>query len=679
MKKHIFSLLAIASLALSACGGGSSEQQQEDNLLKEFTFVEPNEPIAEKICELLSEDDSDFGGEEDMDIDTSSNTYKAFAFNLWSKYDDISINHHIEIKCYQMLDSSWIGVVYKSIDESMEGTTRQEEKVFAVRYSDNKITPVDSASIFPELFFHVVNINRHCTRKVVWNFKNTTIEPTSEYFWPLRFVWNGTNFFADTSFQFIQNVDPSKGGHFWYYSADSKPVDIWINSEPDKEYGISNGGILKDKKGNPLAKFEVEDGKVMGYYLLDPNLGFGRAYDFAIKGEPAAIGKPIKNVLDEYQDTTVTKTMKDGKLVVTHHIKHSDYSLIDVFREYTANDENSSIESIHVYAVPFTVSVEEQLDKSNNISPKTRALFTSFDFSNKISGLGKFKGLDGNDDHILLQYENGNYLFQVYSDQLEVDYMLVIKKIDDSYDPISAKWWYRNEEGLHPILINIPPFPHNDKSYTLYFDDEGLHYDNYETKDFRFYKWDSGDFINEYDDDYSISPNGERKFNKFATGDLNNDGCKDSVAFANFFEVYWGSSDNKYTLFKKYKLYNPDIERATYNRSADISLDGKLVVLTQFECDGYQNYTYTLSFQDGEFQLEKIIYSSGLDYGSERELDFVNLTAEVSGDTDEDIFHYKYSLKKLPLLKLPDFTIGSGPEGSVLDKYLDEKTRKSVK
>ena len=58
---------------------------------------------------------------------------------------------------------------------------------------------------------------------------------------------------------------------------------------------------------------------------------------------------------------------------------------------------------------------------------------------------------------------------------------------------------------------------------------------------------------------------------------------------------------------------------------------------------------------------------------------FVNLTADVSGDTDEDIFHYKYSLKKLPLLKLPDFTIGSGPDGNVLNKYLDEKTRKSVK
>ena len=54
MKKHIFPLLAIAALTLCACGGGSSEQQQEDNQLKEFTFVEPNDPIAEKICELLS-------------------------------------------------------------------------------------------------------------------------------------------------------------------------------------------------------------------------------------------------------------------------------------------------------------------------------------------------------------------------------------------------------------------------------------------------------------------------------------------------------------------------------------------------------------------------------------------------------------------------------------------------
>ena len=112
MKKQLLIIPAIALLA--SCGGGQQTQQnnagsdsvQAATTIPTFTYVEPNEDIAGKIWELIAEDDTDFNGEETLDTDTASKTYKCQEYNLWSRYDDINIFSSIELKCYQMEDSS---------------------------------------------------------------------------------------------------------------------------------------------------------------------------------------------------------------------------------------------------------------------------------------------------------------------------------------------------------------------------------------------------------------------------------------------------------------------------------------------------------------------------------------------------------------------------------------------
>ena len=165
---------------------------------------------------------------------------------------------------------------------------------------------------------------------------------------------------------------------------------------------------------------------------------------------------------------------------------------------------------------------------------------------------------------------------------------------------------------------------------------------------------------------------------QFATGDLNGDGIKDSVAFNKGFFVYFGCADGKYNLFKKYKVlpYETD-ESNSYDYSTNIE-NGKLIITTRRSGDGgFQDYYYTLKFQNDDFVLLKLIDDGGLDGSSTQIYDFEART--YKGDFNEcegDRYTTTAKLKNLPSPKLSDIVIGDSPYDCI-DGYIDESTVKT--
>ncbi|MBP5681936.1 MAG: hypothetical protein J6X05_01630 [Bacteroidales bacterium] len=501
MKKQLLIIPAIA--LLTACGGGNTNQNggtdsdQAAQTIPTFTYVEPNEDIAGKIWELIAEDDTDFNGEETLDIDTASKTYKCQEYNLWSRYDDINIFSSIELKCYQMEDSSWVAVVRKNFDGSIEGSQRIDKTIYAVRYHQGKISRLDSTAIFPDVLFQIADIYR--SDKAVFLFNNTCFEVRSTNFWPVKFYWNGKNFVTVPSSPLIQNTDHTISGRYLSFRDPyHKTYFIDINSkDPDSDLHIASDGTFKDSKGNPIVKFDLADGKITGYQIISPTLALATGWrSDSLSGLPMAIGQPIKNVLTQISYTLLTKTTKDGKLVVKYRVNHDETSLFDAYREFTANDENSPIESVHVYTVPIVLDLNTELEKQA-MDPETKKIFTAFKIVERVQSLGRFKRLSGWGHIINLTYESGDYHFQTYDAHGGGQYVLLIKKTDYRLDPATAKWWHYGNGEFQPAQIEMPLPPFNDESCELEIGDDGISYNNYAEKDFHSYSWNGEKFVKE--------------------------------------------------------------------------------------------------------------------------------------------------------------------------------------
>jgi len=163
-----------------------------------------------------------------------------------------------------------------------------------------------------------------------------------------------------------------------------------------------------------------------------------------------------------------------------------------------------------------------------------------------------------------------------------------------------------------------------------------------------------------------------------ATGDLNGDGIKDSAAFNNGFSVYFGSGDGKYNLLKKYKVYPHETnDYVSFTTSVKIN-NGKLIISTRREGDGWENYDYTAKFQDGDFVIVNLFCDEGLDGSTTEVLNFEEKT--YKGDFDEcegDSYTTTAKLKNLPLPKLSAIQIG-GNSYEFFHKYIDESTSKTT-
>ena len=524
MKKILIPAIALATLA--SCGGGTgtgTTQQNADstaagdggdaiNRVSTYQYVEPTEDIAKIIFDSLANDEFDYGiwnavaeADDDNELDecfeSDSKTHRYFSQNKWSRYDGYSYNAQITLQCYKTNNSDWLGIVWKNISCFAEGEDHDDKELYPVLYSNGKLTRIDSTKVFPAEMLHILDLYKKGAN-FEWILDKTSFDARHYELFTVKFNWDGEKFVADPETPLVQIADPFVDGNFDMMITD---INIGLLQEPDKKYGVKSDGTLKASDGTTLAKLTLEDGKMTGYTILGKNIGL-KCYSGHNNGKAAALGFPMQNVIENNTDTSLTKTSKDGKLVVTLHIKHDDNKMRDIFYEFAAKDESSPIENIRVYSVPFTADFVTELNKYKNLLPETKATFLALNITERMPELGFFKSLSGLGKNISLRFESGSYHFQIYPADEGGEYVLFIKTEyngDTDAKAETAKWWHHKDGKFTPTNIAIPARPFNDEKYALGFNDEGIHYDNIYEKDFRSYPWNGKKFVNEYEEEES--------------------------------------------------------------------------------------------------------------------------------------------------------------------------------
>ena len=520
MKKQF--AIIIAALVLASCGGGTSTSTQQNadttdgrddvnTVSTTYQYVEPTEDIAKIIFDSLANDEFDYGiwnavaeADDDNELDecfeSDSKTHRYFSQNKWSRYDGYSYNAQITLQCYKTNNSDWLGIVWKNISCFAEGEDHDDKELYPVLYSNGKLTRLDSTKVFPAEMLHILDLYKKGAN-FEWKLDKTSFDARNYKIFAVKFNWNGEKFVADPETPLVSIADPFNSGDFKVLNDD---INISFLTEPDKKYGVKPDGTIKASDGTTIAKLTLEDGKMTGYTILGKNIGLECYFDHSNKGKATALGFPLRNVIDGNQDTTLTKTSKDGKLLVTLHKKHDDNKMRDIFYEFVAKDESSPIESIRVYSMPFTANIAEELDKYKNLLPETKATFLALNITERMPELGFFKSLHGIDKHISLRFESGSYHFQIYHADEGGEYVLFIKTEyngDTDAKAETAKWWHHKDGKFTPTNITIPKRPFNDENYALGFSDDGIHYDNMMEKDFRAYLWNGKKFVNEYEEE----------------------------------------------------------------------------------------------------------------------------------------------------------------------------------
>ena len=420
MKKQF--AIIIAALVLASCGGGTSTSTQQNadttdgrddvnTVSTTYQYVEPTEDIAKIIFDSLANDEFDYGiwnavaeADDDNELDecfeSDSKTHRYFSQNKWSRYDGYSYNAQITLQCYKTNNSDWLGIVWKNISCFAEGEDHDDKELYPVLYSNGKLTRLDSTKVFPAEMLHILDLYKKGAN-FEWKLDKTSFDARNYKIFAVKFNWNGEKFVADPETPLVSIADPFNSGDFKVLNDD---INISFLTEPDKKYGVKPDGTIKASDGTTIAKLTLEDGKMTGYTILGKNIGLECYFDHSNKGKATALGFPLRNVIDGNQDTTLTKTSKDGKLLVTLHKKHDDNKMRDIFYEFVAKDESSPIESIRVYSMPFTANIAEELDKYKNLLPETKATFLALNITERMPELGFFKSLHGIDKHISLRF-----------------------------------------------------------------------------------------------------------------------------------------------------------------------------------------------------------------------------------------------------------------------------------
>ena len=535
MKKTILILTAIATLA--SCGGGTGSGSSRDGVhavsttdttanesasqsTTTYQYVEPKEDIAKIILDSLVNNDyidpdiwsaiaeADDDNELDECFDTISNTYRHFSQNKWARYDNYSYNAEIALKCYQTNKSEWIGVVMKSIYTFADGDETESKGVYPVLYSNGKLTRLDSSKVFPTELLRVLKLVGE-TNSIHWRFENTYFATYSDNYWPLRFLFDGEKFVTDPATPLLFNVLAYGDGDFNWVDNNANKYWIQLNSTPDSKDNIQPDGTLK-ADGKTLAKFEITDGKVMGYTLLDPSCGVAQnTKSDSVVGKPVAIGQPIKNVLDRprvnsMKDTTETSGIKDGKFVVLQHVKRDDYYNFDIYHEFIAKDENSNIESIRIYCTPYTASLEDDIKNNKNMTPEFREAFNTFKFTERYPKCGTYSHLIGGASDLYLKFSDGAYFFVAY--QLDDGGLLILVanalSVRDADQKNIKAWIYKNGNfDETQCSLPKPPAEFSDMDFEMEFREDGLHYSNYSEKEFLSYPWNGKKFVNQYEEE----------------------------------------------------------------------------------------------------------------------------------------------------------------------------------
>lgn len=489
MKKLLFIAISACMFMLFSCG----EKQ------KPYTYVEPKENIAFKVWNLLMEhpevkpviDEAiniDYYTQEEA-TDTINKTELKYNYIVPRGFEeeDNYLAAEYRLKCFEMLDNSWLGIVIKAVHGYALEESDCGRKLFAVHYDGTNITDYDINQLFPE-WFKRIQKNYAESYSNCFYFSNDAMFTGSEGFWPVKYNWNGKNFEKDPESVFLTSSVQLASGDFLYYDG-----GLTMYSIGNAYDGADN--TLKDSEGNLLARFEVNDGIIEGYTLESPLCGVAQDLDYdsdlevsVIKSKPIALGYPIQNVLDYdkgywMKDTVFSQGMKDGNYVITQQIDHDKlFKKRDIFIDYTAKDEHSAIEQIRVYSYPLTVILENEVSESENLASEVKEIFNALQYDFKAPEFGEFDRFlcfsgDHNGFDVDFTGEVRAVRFQTY--QEDDKRLVIIAKYGEDEKLMDIDSWNYANGCFTETIVDFPiPLPEEFEAYSMY-DDYSINLENY--------------------------------------------------------------------------------------------------------------------------------------------------------------------------------------------------------
>lgn len=490
MKILKFSIIITLLLSLLACERFRPQPERV------YHYVEPEENIAENIWNCLKTQHPKvkiaFEAAQNMERQGYMAEEKAarylskthldyeyhteFGVGPWGEYDS-PLYAHYQLYCYQTLNDTWIGVIIESIGgtEILKNIEENPEMdLFVVEYKNDTIIDCDISTLGPESLKVATSVSKyHYDENLV--FDSVSVAFMAEKYWPMKFKWNGKAFEQDPETVFMEKaIDEYDGtfsprdANYYYFDKDNKNLN---------EYLVTNG--------DTLAHFTYkENGRLAEYTVMSPKYGFAQTMGLlnhhrTVLSKPVAVGYPIQNVLDyektthSLKDTTIVAGYKDGKYVITQQLAHDKYDRIDVFVEFTANDENADIETIRVYSEDFVVTLESELQNNKEISEKTKSIFRALNLDLDDPVLGEFNSLDGsgNGFHMSFKGTVKKMTFQTYN--VDDGSTFVVLAAYFSYRDVPEIQFWNYQNGVFEEM-SIDDFP--TEVQELDFTNEGFTY-----------------------------------------------------------------------------------------------------------------------------------------------------------------------------------------------------------
>ena len=505
--KKTFAIIIVAVLTLCLAGKGQAQNVEESMAKTAWDYLKTNDNGISTILSELNEIDPKGCAEA---VHFKSNTAMEFDYeipysnNPFGRKDSISVKY--QVHCYKTSDRSWIAVVDSRLN-IYAFTTKVKESTYEgfsiLECKNGKIMSVPKR----EKFFpgNLCFIDELYSKFVM---SDTEINCFSYYAGPLKFVWNGRKF--KTSSKPTEKCI-AYNGDFHYLS----PFEKWFYEKILRKFWTgAPDGCIKNKDGKTIAKFDIKDGIIEGYELLNPAYGIAMDIDEDefLLSNPVTIGSPMSFALDHLFDAPTTKVFKDGKFVVTQHISQETlYRRRDIYIEFTSKDEKSPIETIRVYSTPLEVTLQSEIDESV-LTDDAKTIFKAlnfnendygyflwaFTFPNGISidfGTSEFNPDDWPHNKISVCVE-----YMIY--KADGKYLVVLSEIKYPFENLGAKFWYYENGKLTPTQFALPsPTYKGETESSLYsFTYKGLSYSHYISNNqfvHEDFNWNGSNFVKE--------------------------------------------------------------------------------------------------------------------------------------------------------------------------------------
>ncbi len=501
--KHTLTIIIIAVMTMILPGAEVLAQTA-------YKFAQPKNNVAKEIWNLLKADEGTciyhiLAEAEKIDKDRfdnaehfKSNTSMEFDFSIPHSYESVcdSVEVKCQLQCYQMKDGSWLAFFYQYSYNVYSLNFCEGVDIYAVQYKNGKLIFHNTDKFFqPKEYMRAMDYFSSTYMRPNIELSDTEINMTSEMLWPIKFVWNGKTF--ESSSDLVVKAMRSFGDFICYEGFDlslKNPITI---PAIGSQWGGNTDGIYRGFEGKKVAKFDVQNGIVEGYTLLDPMYGIEQEVSstFHISSAPVAIGYPIKNFKAMNDEYPVNREMKDGKYVVTQQLDHdTKYKRRDIFLELTAQDENSPIQTIRVYSNPLVVTLQGEIDNDIYMTEDAKTIFKALNFNEQ--DYGEFKSVECYENGAIIDfYTAKDKQADVYgNDRIAVGYfiygsdgkyLVVLSQFEDEdfsnigeHSKIVNKFWMYENGKLTPADIKIPASQFTDKDYSLQcqFDRRGFHY-----------------------------------------------------------------------------------------------------------------------------------------------------------------------------------------------------------